>query len=41
MGKTTLVSSWLHESNVPSTWLSLDKGDNDLIRFLQNFIAAT
>ena len=39
-GKTTLVSSWLHETEVPSAWLSLDEGDNDPIRFLQNFIAA-
>jgi LuxR family maltose regulon positive regulatory protein len=39
-GKTTLVSSWLHESDIPSTWLSLDEGDNDPIRFLQYFINA-
>ena len=39
-GKTTLVSSWLQESKIPSSWLSLDEGDNDPIRFLQNFLAA-
>ncbi len=39
-GKTTLVSSWLHESKTPSSWLSLDEGDNDQIRFCQNFLAA-
>jgi LuxR family maltose regulon positive regulatory protein len=39
-GKTTLVSSWLHEIDIPSTWLSLDEGDNDPIRFLQYFISA-
>jgi ATP/maltotriose-dependent transcriptional regulator MalT len=39
-GKTTLVSSWLREINVPSAWLSLDEGDNDPIRFLQYLIAA-
>ena len=39
-GKTTLVSSWLHETNIPSSWLSLDEGDNDPIRFFQYFIAA-
>lgn len=33
-GKTTLVSSWLHEINTPSAWLSLDEGDNDPIYFL-------
>lgn len=39
-GKTTLVSSWLKDIQVPSTWLSLDEDDNDPIRFLQNFLAA-
>lgn len=39
-GKTTLVSSWLCETSIPSTWLSLDEDDNDPIRFLQYIIAA-
>lgn len=39
-GKTTLVSSWLHGSSVPSTWISLDEADNDPIRFLQYFVTA-
>lgn len=39
-GKTTLVSSWLLENHVPSTWLSLDDGDNDPLRFLQYLIIA-
>jgi LuxR family maltose regulon positive regulatory protein len=39
-GKTTLISSWLSESRIPSAWLSLDEGDNDPVRFLQYFIAA-
>jgi LuxR family transcriptional regulator, maltose regulon positive regulatory protein len=39
-GKTTLVSSWLRESNLPFTWLSLDEGDNDPIRFLEYFLTA-
>jgi LuxR family transcriptional regulator, maltose regulon positive regulatory protein len=39
-GKTTLVSSWLKENQVPSAWLSLDGGDNDPIRFLQYLVAA-
>ena len=38
-GKTTLISSWLRETNIPSSWLSLDEGDNDPIRFFQYFIA--
>ena len=39
-GKTTLVSSWLRVTDVPSAWLSLDEGDNDPIRFLQYFVTA-
>ena len=39
-GKSTLVSSWLRDSDTPSVWLSLDEGDNDPIRFLQYFILA-
>ena len=39
-GKTTLVSSWLRETDIPSAWLSLDEGDNDPIHFLQYFITA-
>ena len=39
-GKTTLVSSWLKEKEIPSAWLSLDNGDNDPIRFLQYLLAA-
>jgi LuxR family transcriptional regulator, maltose regulon positive regulatory protein len=32
-GKSTLVSSWLRESSVPSAWLSLGQADNDSARF--------
>jgi protein-S-isoprenylcysteine O-methyltransferase Ste14 len=39
-GKTTLVSSWLRETDIASAWLSLDDGDNDPIRFLQYFLSA-
>jgi LuxR family maltose regulon positive regulatory protein len=39
-GKTTLISSWLKEKEIPSAWLSLDGGDNDPIRFLQYLLAA-
>ncbi len=39
-GKTTLVSNWLKETQVPSAWLSLDGGDNDPSRFLQ-YLAAS
>lgn len=27
-GKTTLVSSWLENANLPAAWLSLDEDDN-------------
>jgi LuxR family maltose regulon positive regulatory protein len=39
-GKTTLISSWLHETKISSAWLSLDEDDNDPIRFFQYFISA-
>ena len=39
-GKSTLVSSWLRDTDVPSAWISLDEGDNDPIRYLQYFISA-
>jgi len=39
-GKTTLVSRWLIETEVPSAWLTLDESENDPIRFLQYFLAA-
>ena len=37
-GKTTLLSEWA--SGRPVAWLSLDEGDNDLIRFLTYLVAA-
>ena len=39
-GKTTLISSWLHETKISSAWISLDEDDNDPIRFFQYFITA-
>ena len=39
-GKSTLVSAWLAQSSLPSTWLSLDHGDADLAVFVEYFIAA-
>ncbi len=39
-GKTTLVSEWASRGAVPVTWLSLDEGDNNPVRFLTYFIAA-
>ena len=49
-GKTTLVTDWLDKLRLDANkenriknriaWLSLDKGDNDIVRFLTYFIAA-
>ncbi|MBD2307241.1 LuxR family transcriptional regulator [Chroococcidiopsis sp. FACHB-1243] len=39
-GKTTLLSEWLRQTNLPSSWLSLDEGDNDPLRFWTYFVAA-
>ena len=51
-GKTTLISHWLNESQLlneepnsrsivnRAAWLSIDEGDNDLVRFLSYVFAA-
>ena len=39
-GKTTLLSQWIHERNIPATWVSLDKEDNDPTRFWTYVCAA-
>jgi LuxR family maltose regulon positive regulatory protein len=42
-GKTTLLSEWAHSlraAGTPVAWISLDSGDNDLMRFLAYLIAA-
>jgi LuxR family transcriptional regulator, maltose regulon positive regulatory protein len=39
-GKTTLVSTWLRETGIPTAWLSLEEADNDPIRFLQYLLTA-
>lgn len=39
-GKTTLLAEWIVQTPLPIAWLSLDKGDNDLYRFLSYLIAA-
>jgi LuxR family maltose regulon positive regulatory protein len=41
-GKTTLLSEWIHisELNKRIAWVSLDKGDNDPVRFWHYFVAA-
>ena len=39
-GKTTLVSDFLRQSDLPAAWLSLDKGDNDPAQFLAYMISS-
>jgi LuxR family maltose regulon positive regulatory protein len=41
-GKTTLLSEWIAGCDLRTrfAWLSLDEGDNDIVRFLAYFIAA-
>src|SRR6266540_4516463 len=39
-GKTTLLSQWLAQSGTPVAWLSLERADNDPVRFLSYLIAA-
>lgn len=39
-GKTTLLSQWVAGCGRPVAWVSLDKGDNDPMRFWAYFIAA-
>ena len=39
-GKTTLVSEWVASCGSPVAWLSLDEGDNDLVRFISYLVAA-
>ncbi|MES2073159.1 MAG: LuxR C-terminal-related transcriptional regulator [Pseudomonadota bacterium] len=39
-GKTTLVASWLQAGAEQAAWLSLDRDDNDALRFLAHLLAA-
>jgi LuxR family maltose regulon positive regulatory protein len=39
-GKTTLLSEWIHQSNHPVTWLSLDESDRDPAQFWTYFITS-
>ena len=40
-GKTTLLADWLATTRSRSAWLSLDPGDNDVVRFSRYLLAAT
>jgi LuxR family transcriptional regulator, maltose regulon positive regulatory protein len=39
-GKTTLVSEWIAGCGRPVSWLSLDEGDNDPVRFISYLVVA-
>ncbi len=39
-GKTTLLSDWTSRLDLPCAWLSLDRYDNDLVRFLEYLFAS-
>ena len=39
-GKTTLLSQWVNRRAEPVGWVSLDRDDNDLARFLHYFLTA-
>jgi LuxR family maltose regulon positive regulatory protein len=39
-GKSTLVSCWLEECEIPHCWINLDNSDNDLRIFLSYFVTA-
>ncbi|MFP4437743.1 MAG: helix-turn-helix transcriptional regulator [Chloroflexaceae bacterium] len=39
-GKTSLVSAWLRQRNLPAAWLALDVADNDPARFLLYLVTA-
>ena len=39
-GKSTLLSEWAGQTEMPVAWLSLDRGDNDPARFWSYFLAA-
>lgn len=39
-GKTTLLAEWISQLNFPVSWLWLDSGDNDPIRFINSIFLA-
>jgi LuxR family maltose regulon positive regulatory protein len=39
-GKTSLVTAWRRQSEMPLAWISLDEGDNEPARFLDYLVAA-
>ncbi len=39
-GKTTLVSDWIIQQDIPAAWYSIDNSDNDAVGFLSYMITA-
>ena len=39
-GKTSLLVDWVHQSDLPVCWFSLDRLDQDFYRFVTHFLAA-
>jgi LuxR family maltose regulon positive regulatory protein len=39
-GKSSLVSEWVNQNRRPTAWITLDKNDNDLRRFLAYLVAS-
>lgn len=39
-GKTTLLAEWIRQGEWTPAWISLDEGDNDLMRFLSYLVTA-
>jgi LuxR family transcriptional regulator, maltose regulon positive regulatory protein len=39
-GKTTLLSEWISQSEIPVAWVSLDKSDSDPAHFIHYLVAA-
>ena len=39
-GKTTLLSEWISDREIPVGWISLDKGDNDPVQFIHYLVGA-
>jgi LuxR family transcriptional regulator, maltose regulon positive regulatory protein len=39
-GKTTLVSDWIIQQEIPAAWYSIDHSDNDAAKFLSYIITA-
>jgi len=38
-GKTTLISDWINQHKIQTSWFSLDNEDNDPVKFLNYIIS--